>query len=146
MIASPYRTVALLGLSFKMDTDDLRESPNVELAERLIGKGFDVRIYDPIINPDRLIGANLRHIESRAAAPEPAARRHARARRSGRLRCGRRRHVRPERARRAARGDRRPGSSTCTAGSAPTSSSCPATRGSGGWCDGPTRRRPDHGF
>jgi GDP-mannose 6-dehydrogenase len=65
LIASPYRTVAMLGLSFKMNTDDLRESPNVELAERLIGKGFDVRIYDPIINPERLIGSNLRYIESR---------------------------------------------------------------------------------
>jgi GDP-mannose 6-dehydrogenase len=65
LIASPYRTVAMLGLSFKMNTDDLRESPNVELAERLLGKGFDVRIYDPIINPERLIGSNLRYIESR---------------------------------------------------------------------------------
>jgi GDP-mannose 6-dehydrogenase len=65
LIASPFRTVAMLGLSFKMNTDDLRESPNVELAERLIGKGFNVRIYDPIINPDRLRGANLRYIESR---------------------------------------------------------------------------------
>ena len=65
LIASPYRTVALLGLSFKMNTDDLRESPNVELAERLLGKGFDVRIYDPIINPERLMGSNLRYIESR---------------------------------------------------------------------------------
>ena len=65
LIASPFRTVAMLGLSFKMNTDDLRESPNVELAERLIGKGFDVRIYDPIVNPERLIGSNLRYIESR---------------------------------------------------------------------------------
>jgi GDP-mannose 6-dehydrogenase len=65
LIASPFRTVAMLGLSFKMNTDDLRESPNVELAERLIGKGFDVRAYDPIINPDRLTGANLRYVESR---------------------------------------------------------------------------------
>jgi GDP-mannose 6-dehydrogenase len=65
IIASPYRTIAMLGLSFKMNTDDLRESPNVELAERLIGKGFDVRIYDPIINPERLMGSNLRYIESR---------------------------------------------------------------------------------
>jgi GDP-mannose 6-dehydrogenase len=65
LIASPFRTIAMLGLSFKMDTDDLRESPNVELAERLIGKGFDVRIYDPIVNPERLVGSNLRYVESR---------------------------------------------------------------------------------
>ncbi|HLM22456.1 MAG TPA: UDP binding domain-containing protein, partial [Propionibacteriaceae bacterium] len=51
LIASPFRKIAMLGLSFKMNTDDLRESPNVELAERLIGKGFDIRIYDPIVNP-----------------------------------------------------------------------------------------------
>jgi GDP-mannose 6-dehydrogenase len=65
VIASPFRTIAMLGLSFKMNTDDLRESPNVELVERLIGKGFEVRIYDPIINPERLMGSNLRYIESR---------------------------------------------------------------------------------
>jgi GDP-mannose 6-dehydrogenase len=65
LIATPARSVAMLGLSFKMDTDDLRESPNVELAERLIGKGFEVRIYDPIVNPDRLMGANLRYVEAR---------------------------------------------------------------------------------
>ena len=35
------------------------------LAERLIGKGFDMRIYDPIVNPERLIGSNLRYVESR---------------------------------------------------------------------------------
>jgi GDP-mannose 6-dehydrogenase len=65
VVAYDGRTVALLGLSFKSDTDDLRESPNVELAERLIGKGFDVRIYDPVVNPARLIGANRRHVESK---------------------------------------------------------------------------------
>ena len=65
VLACDGRTVALLGLSFKMDTDDLRESPNVELAERLIGKGFDVRIYDPVVNPARLVGANRRHVESK---------------------------------------------------------------------------------
>ncbi|PJJ56871.1 GDP-mannose 6-dehydrogenase [Mumia flava] len=65
VIAIGDRRVCLLGLSFKSDTDDLRESPNVELAERLLGKGFDVRIYDPIINPERLVGANLRHVEAK---------------------------------------------------------------------------------
>jgi GDP-mannose 6-dehydrogenase len=65
VIDSPARSVAMLGLSFKANTDDLRESPNVELVERLLGKGFEVKIYDPIINPERLIGSNLRYIESR---------------------------------------------------------------------------------
>ena len=58
------REVALLGLSFKPETDDLRESPYVELAETLTGKGVRLRIYDPIVNPERLIGANRRYIES----------------------------------------------------------------------------------
>ena len=38
---------------------------NVELAERLLGKGFDVHIYDQVVNPTRLVGANRRYIESR---------------------------------------------------------------------------------
>jgi len=77
--ASQARTVALLGLSFKMATDDLRESPNVEVAERLIGKGFEVRIYDQVVNPVRLIGANLRYVQAKLPhlehllADEPAA-------------------------------------------------------------------------
>jgi GDP-mannose 6-dehydrogenase len=59
------RDVALLGLSFKPQTDDLRESPFVEVAETLVGKGTRLRIFDPIVNPDRLIGANRRYIEAR---------------------------------------------------------------------------------
>lgn len=76
--ASAGREVALLGLSFKSATDDLRESPSVELAERLLGKGFNLRIYDSIVNPNRLVGANRRHVESklphlrRVLADEPA--------------------------------------------------------------------------
>jgi GDP-mannose 6-dehydrogenase len=52
-----------VGLSFKAGTDDLRESPAVELAERLIGKGRDVRIYEPSIAPGRLHGTNLEFVE-----------------------------------------------------------------------------------
>lgn len=62
---STARTVTLVGLSFKPHTDDLRESPYVELAERLVGKGYDLRIHDPIVQPDRLVGANKRFVEQR---------------------------------------------------------------------------------
>ena len=65
VLASHSRTVALLGLSFKMQTDDLRESPNVELAETLLGKGLEVRIYDPIVQPSRLVGTNLHYVQSK---------------------------------------------------------------------------------
>jgi nucleotide sugar dehydrogenase len=65
VVAHGSRAVAMLGLSFKANTDDLRESPHVEVAERLLGKGFDVRIYDPIVNPARLVGSNRRHVESK---------------------------------------------------------------------------------
>jgi GDP-mannose 6-dehydrogenase len=57
--------IALLGLSFKVSSDDLRESPNVELAERLVGKGYEVRIHDPVVKPSQLIGTNRQFVESR---------------------------------------------------------------------------------
>ncbi len=139
LIARPYRRVAMLGLSFKMDTDDLRESPNVELAERFIGKGFDVRIYDPIVNPARLVGANLRHIESRLP--------HLRRLLVATAACGSAR-VRgrvvvstSDGAVIAALADAPPrSSSTSTAGSAPRSSGSPATRASGGRYDSKAQR------
>lgn len=57
------RRIGVVGLSFKEGTDDLRESPAVELAERLIGKGRDVKIYDPSIAPGKLHGTNLDFIQ-----------------------------------------------------------------------------------
>jgi GDP-mannose 6-dehydrogenase len=63
--ATQKRRIGLIGLSFKPETDDLRYSPLVELAERLIGRGFQVRIYDPIIRLSRLTGANRDYITGR---------------------------------------------------------------------------------
>ncbi len=54
--------VAVLGLAFKHGTDDLRESPILELVERLLGKGHEVAVHDESVSVPRLVGANREHV------------------------------------------------------------------------------------
>jgi GDP-mannose 6-dehydrogenase len=63
--ATGKRRVGLLGLAFKLGTDDLRESPLVDLAERLLGRGFELMIYDPQVAVSRLLGANRAYVDQR---------------------------------------------------------------------------------
>ena len=62
VIEKGHRKVGILGFSFKAGTDDLRESPMVELTERLLGKGFDLRIYDRNVSLAAIHGANRDYI------------------------------------------------------------------------------------
>ncbi len=57
------KKIALLGLSFKAGTDDLRESPQVQLIKRLLGEGLQVCIWDPDVSLGRLAGSNRQYIE-----------------------------------------------------------------------------------
>jgi len=65
------KCVGMVGIAFKANTDDMRESPYLAMAKHLTGEGVTVRIFDPCVDPSRLIGANketarksLKHLES----------------------------------------------------------------------------------
>ncbi|MGE3139696.1 MAG: nucleotide sugar dehydrogenase [Thermoleophilia bacterium] len=78
VVQSGRRRVGMFGLSFKSGTDDLRESPMAELAERLVGRGFDLRIHDAGVATSQLLGANRAYIDlhiphlSRLLADDPS--------------------------------------------------------------------------
>jgi GDP-mannose 6-dehydrogenase len=63
--ATGKRRIGLIGLSFKPDTDDLRYSPMLEIAERLIGRGYELAIYDSNVRLSQLTGVNKEHLTSR---------------------------------------------------------------------------------
>lgn len=57
------KNVAILGLSFKAGTDDVRESPTIAIVETLVGRGYSVRIYDETVQIDNLTGVNKSFLE-----------------------------------------------------------------------------------
>jgi GDP-mannose 6-dehydrogenase len=63
VIRANKRKIAQLGLSFKAGTDDLRESPQVQLVKRLLGEGFEVKVWDEDVSLGRLAGSNRQYIE-----------------------------------------------------------------------------------
>ncbi len=65
VIAHGKKKIGIAGFSFKAGTDDLRESPMIEVIETLLGKGYDLKLYDKNVNLARLMGANKDYIENR---------------------------------------------------------------------------------
>lgn len=63
VLQSGKRKIAMLGLSFKAATDDLRESPQVQLVKRLLGEGREIQIWDDNVSLGKLIGTNREYIE-----------------------------------------------------------------------------------
>ena len=63
VLESGKKNVAILGLSFKAATDDLRESPQVQLVKHLLGEGRKIKIWDDNVSLGRLIGSNREYIE-----------------------------------------------------------------------------------
>ena len=63
VLATKCRKIGVLGLSFKPGTDDLRESPSVQLIKRLLGEGCQIRIWDPDVSLGQLVGSNKQFIE-----------------------------------------------------------------------------------
>jgi len=65
VISYDKKRIGILGISFKGDTDDLRESPMVDVVETLSGKGYDLSIYDKNVNLAKLFGANKQYNEEK---------------------------------------------------------------------------------
>jgi GDP-mannose 6-dehydrogenase len=63
VLSTGKKKIAQLGLSFKAGTDDLRESPQVQVIKRLMGEGLEVRVWDEDVSLGRLAGANRQYIE-----------------------------------------------------------------------------------
>lgn len=64
LLAQGAQRVGMVGLAFKSNTDDMRESPHVAVAKRLIGEGIHLCIYDPGIVPQRLVGSNQQAVQA----------------------------------------------------------------------------------